>query len=252
MSNRVAFACDVEKRRRLRGDRALRLRERGRDRDRRVDHHPRRGLPEPEHEVRPHRVEVRRPAGQVQGAEHLRPGRVGQVQHVERVDLSVGHHHGGVAEPPHRAELLARPEPVEPADLHEPPGVGAEQDDRVRRAARRSPRRPRAARRPARPSTSWTRPARRRHRSRRRWPTCRRGRRRRGGCADRAAQASPGRRCPVRPRRPAGAGPGSNRTCASARPPPRAGRATGRPRRTRSRRRWCRRPAGPRPGNRRR
>ena len=87
--------------------------------------------------------------------------------------------------PSHRIERSCWPgaEPVEPADLHEPPGGGAEQDDRVRCAARRSRRRPPAARRPARPSTSWMRPARRRHPSRHTWPTCRRGRRRRGGCA---------------------------------------------------------------------
>ncbi len=93
----------------------------GRQRRRRIDHHLlRRGLTQAQHEVRPHRVEVRRPAGQVQLAEHARFDRVRDVDDVERVDLAEGHQQREVVEPAHRLQLLSLSEPVEVADVEEP------------------------------------------------------------------------------------------------------------------------------------
>ena len=113
-------------------------------------------LADPEEPVVADGVQVAREAGNLQLAQRLRSGRVGQVHGVQRVGLSEGHHDREVVEPAHRLDLLARSEAAHRPDLDQLVALLAQRGDAVvlgRSTRRRGPQRPAAPRR-ARPSTS--------------------------------------------------------------------------------------------------
>ena len=151
MSKTVAFACGMARGRGAVGPRAAaRPRAVGLPRRRArpgpgLDRDLRRGLAQAEHEVGADRVEVRRPARQVQDAQHARVRGVGEVEHVEGVDLLVGHHHREPVQPADRLDLLSGPSPsIAAIRVSAPQPVGA--GPPTSRCRRTPPGRRRAAR----------------------------------------------------------------------------------------------------------
>ena len=74
---------------------------------------------DPEQQPRADRVEVRRVAGDLQLAGDARVGRIGQVEHVQRVDLAERDHIARVADEPDPEDPLVDAEPGDHTDLDE-------------------------------------------------------------------------------------------------------------------------------------